>query len=52
MAGKSRSNRLQRLGSAFHDIVAHGAVDMDVEISRDQQWLQDRNRPPIATARG
>ena len=34
--GKSRSNRPQCLWRAFHDIVAHGAVDMNVDISRDK----------------
>src|ERR1700744_5548180 len=36
MAGKRRANGLQRLGSALHDIVAHGAVDMNVKVGRDQ----------------
>ena len=30
---------MQRVGSAFHHVVAHGAVDMNVEISRNQCGL-------------
>lgn len=36
MPGQRCANRLQRFGGALHDIVAHSAVHMNIQVSRDQ----------------
>ncbi len=54
MTGESYGNSMQRLWRAFHDVVTHRAMKMDVEIGRRQQgaWIGIRGMPSLAAKDG